>query len=69
MDKISAEELYGESRHDDAIAADELRAFLEDVEGGFEGSIEEWRAEVAKKKIATTLPAPVENDEDDDIPF
>lgn len=67
MEKISPEE--HEDKHEGACAADEEAAFAEALEGGFEGTIEDWRVEVAKKRrlAASTLPAP--SGGGDDIPF
>lgn len=64
--RVSHEESNGE----EVLAAEEEAAFARDVDAGYKGDFETWRA---ARRMTTTLPAPTEVEipvfEDDDIPF
>ena len=64
---------HRDDKGEEARAEAEQLAFERDVEAGFEGSLESWRAlREAKtrkdKERATTLPAPADED-GENIPF
>ena len=54
-----------EDRYEALRAEAEERAYEDDVDGGYTGTFDEWRR--TRLSIASTLPAPANEKEDDDV--